>query len=346
MSTSQSPPQQQHTLSAFSYGKDDVRILRIVRDQDHPASHQVVEYRIQCLLSGSSFSTSYTQADNRMIVATDSIKNTLNLLAKRTIGWQILIPEMFALVIVQHFLQTYQHIENVHLEIDQLKWSRITLHNQSINGRSASSSGLASTSTFDPSKQHPHSFVRDGNEKRFVRAIGKRNSSGQPSIDILQSGIRDLVVLKSSGSAFYGFWRDEYTTLPEVQDRIFSTSVECQYDIKLPPKPLQDLLDPSFSDLPSFDTIAQNAVSHILTTFATHSSPSVQATMFQTGQAILNDNEAKSVIRVDLQMPNRHYIPIDLSWAKEENLKEDQAEVFLPSEHPSGLIKATVTRSG
>jgi urate oxidase len=341
MSTSQP----QHTLSAYSYGKDDVRILRLVRDQNDSASHHLVEYKVQCLLSGSSLAPSYTHADNSTVVATDSIKNTLNLLAKRTPGNQILVPETFALVIAEHFLRTYKHIENVHIDIDLLKWTRITL-NDGPNGR-ASSSGLTSTSPFDKSKQHPHSFIRDGNEKRFVRAIGKRDANGQPSIDVLQSGLRDLVVLKSSGSAFYGFWRDEYTTLPEVHDRIFSTSVECQYDIKLPAKPLQDLLNPSTStkDLPPFDTIAQNAISHILTTFATHSSPSVQATMYQTGQAILNDKDSTSVVRVDLEMPNRHYIPIDLSWAKEENLREDQAEVFLPSQHPSGLIKATVTRS-
>lgn len=342
MSTSQP----QHTLSAYSYGKDDVRILRIVRDQNDSASHHVVEYKVQCLLSGSSFAPSYIHADNSSVVATDSIKNTLNLLAKRTPGFQILVPETFAMIIAEHFLRTYKHIENVHIEIDLLKWSRITLNNELIGG-SASSSGLTSTSPFDKSKQHPHSFIRDGNEKRFVRTIGKRDSNGQPVIDVLQSGLRDLVVLKSSGSAFYGFWRDEYTTLPEVHDRIFSTSVECQYDIKLPAKPLQDLLNPSTSekDLPLFDTIAQNVISHILTTFATHSSPSVQATMYQTGQAILNDKHSSSVIRVNLEMPNKHYVPIDLSWAKEENLKEDQAEVFLPSQHPSGLIKATVTRS-
>lgn len=66
--------------------------------------------------------------------------------------------------------------------------------------------------------------------------------------------------------------------------------------------------------------------------------------MYQTGLAILDDVSAKSVTTVELTMPNRHYIPIDLSWAGEENLKEDQAEVFLPSEHPSGLIKAAVKR--
>lgn len=37
-------------------------------------------------------------------------------------------------------------------------------------------------------------------------------------------------VLKTTGSAFENFIRDEYTTLVEVHDRIFSTSVDLTYD--------------------------------------------------------------------------------------------------------------------
>lgn len=66
--------------------------------------------------------------------------------------------------------------------------------------------------------------------------------------------------------------------------------------------------------------------------------------MYKTGVAILDDTHAKALTQVELSMPNRHYIPIDLKWAGIENVKEDEAEVFLPSAHPSGLIKATVVR--
>jgi urate oxidase len=98
------------------------------------------------------------------------------------------------------------------------------------------------------------------------------------------------------------------------------------------------------SSLPPFDAIAGVAFSHVLNTFATHVSPSVQATMYQTGGAILNDAVASSVERVDLMMPNRHYIPVNFAFVGEHEVKDDQHQVFLPSEHPSGLIKASVTR--
>lgn len=195
-----------HKLAISSYGKDDVRILRVIRSKEDPSSQQVVEYAIQCLLSGSSLETSYTQADNSNVVATDSIKNTLNLLAKTISAEQILSPETFGLVIISHFLSTYSHIENVHLEMKQFKWSRIVLE----------------------SGPHKHGFVKDENEIRTVKALGKRDSQGDAVVDSIKGGIKDLVVLKSSGSAFYGFVRDQYTTLAEVNDRIFSTSVECE----------------------------------------------------------------------------------------------------------------------
>lgn len=98
--------------------------------------------------------------------------------------------------------------------------------------------------------------------------------------------------------------------------------------------------------LPPFDAIQKAAISHILTTFCNHSSPSVQATQYNTALAILDDENCSAVSQVSLTMPNRHYIPIDLKWAGLENIKADKAEVFLPSAHPSGLIKATVTRNG
>lgn len=103
----------------------------------------------------------------------------------------------------------------------------------------------------------------------------------------------------------------------------------------LPKLPLDVLVgEKAAASLPPFDDVSRAAVSHILTTFCTHESPSVQATLYITGGKLLDDPSAKAVQTVDLQMPNRHYIPIDLSWAKLENVKADEAEVFLPSAHP------------
>lgn len=196
-----------HKLTSFSYGKDDVRILRIVRDAKDPSHQQIIEYAAQCLLSGDSLLTSYTEADNKNVVATDTVKNTLNLLAKKCSPDEILCPEKYALVIMNHFLTTYPHIAHARVELRQFKWTRIVL---------------------DKTGPHKHSFIKDGNEIHTVTSFAARDSNGKAVVETLKSGIKDLVVLKSSGSAFYGFHRDQYTTLAEVDDRILSTSVECE----------------------------------------------------------------------------------------------------------------------
>ena len=43
------------------------------------------------------------------------------------------------------------------------------------------------------------------------------------------SGLTDLVVLKSTGSEFWGFPRDRYTTLAETTDRILATAVTARW---------------------------------------------------------------------------------------------------------------------
>jgi urate oxidase len=109
--------------------------------------------------------------------------------------------------------------------IEQLRWARIA-----VDG-----------------KAHEHSFLRDGDEKRIVKVEVDDSQGKQKLVGNVSAGINDLLgrrlfslavngaddsretVLKSTGSAFENFIRDEYTTLAEVDDRIFSTSVEVLY---------------------------------------------------------------------------------------------------------------------
>ncbi|UZJ54863.1 hypothetical protein CBS101457_004183 [Exobasidium rhododendri] len=311
-----------HQLSSYSYGKTDVRLMRIVRDAKDPSQQQIIEYAVQTLLSGPALDTSFTKGDNSLVVPTDTVKNTTNILAKKCSPEEILCPEKFALVIINHFLTRYDHVKNVEVEIKRFKWSRIVL---------------------EKGGPHKHSFVKDGDEIRTVKASGFKDISGKAFCSEVKGGIRDLVVLKSSGSAFYGFWKDENTTLVPVNDRCFSTSVECEYTTLIPNEPLSDLLKTP-SKLPPFCKTFRAVTEHILSTFCNHSSPSVQNTMYRTALAILDDPVASAVADVRMSMPNRHYIPVDLKYAGLENTKEDKAEIFYPSAHPSGLINATVTR--
>lgn len=311
-------------LDSFSYGKSLVRLLRVVRSEADPSYHDIIEYTVQTLLSGPALDTSYTEGDNSLVVATDSQKNTIHYFAKTLPGATVLCPEAYALHLGNHFLVTYPHITTCTVDVVAHKWSRIA-----VDG-----------------KPHPHSFQRDGEEKRTVFLHVAKPTPETPGTEAkivqLVAGIKDLLVLKSSGSAFHTFLRDEYTTLKEVQDRVFSTSVTCRYSLGLEDQALSTILK---SPLPNFETIAASVLAHTLKTFSTHSSASVQATLYLMCTNILSDAANGLVKDVEYELPNKHYVPINLDWAKLQNTTEETAEVFLPQADPSGLIKAKVKRA-
>jgi urate oxidase len=215
----------------------------------------------------------YTKADNSVVVATDSVKNTIYIKAKQH---PVTPPELFASILGTHFVETYAHITTAHVKIVTHRWTRMT-----IDG-----------------KPHPHSFYRDGAETRNVEAVIRKGAG----IDI-RSAIAGLLVLKSTGSQFHGFVRDEFTTLPEVWDRILSTEVDCGWAWR------------TFSGLsavkaavPRFDQAWAAARGITLKTFAEEDSPSVQNTMYKMSTRILS--AVPDVETVDYSLPNKHYFTV------------------------------------
>jgi urate oxidase len=237
-------------------------------------------------------------------------------------------PELFASILATHFIETYTHIHAAHVKVITHRWTRIT-----IDG-----------------KPHPHSFIRDGAETRNVEAIAREGSG-----ITIRSGIAGLLVLKSTGSAFHGFIRNEYTTLPEVWDRILSTEVDCGWTWK------------TFAGLyavkqsvPLFDQAWQASRDITIKTFAEDDSASVQNTMYKMCDQILG--AVPDVAAVDYSLPNKHYFEIgtfypqcrrfsvrltlksDMSWHKGLKNTGRDAEVYAPQSNPNGLIQCTVTR--
>ncbi|KAG8804881.1 hypothetical protein FRC18_007000 [Serendipita sp. 400] len=68
-----------------------------------------------------------------------------------------------------------------------------------------------------------------------------------------------------------------------------------------------------------------------------------QATLYKMASDIIRKNP--SVSSVSYKLPNKHYIPVDLSYMNLDNLKPGDAEVFCPVAAPSGYITATVSRA-
>lgn len=117
------------------------------------------------------------------------------------------------------------------------------------------------------------------------------------------SGISGLLVLKSTGSQFHTFLQDEYTTLPEVWDRILSTEVECSWAWKIFPN-----LAAVQAAVPKFDKAWEDARTITMRTFAEESSPSVQNTMYKMCEYILK--AVPEIDSVEYTLPNKHYFEI------------------------------------
>lgn len=171
-------------------------------------------------------------------------------------------------------------------------------------------------------KAHGHAFWRDGEEKRVVKTEIVKKGEGLEGT--VKAGLLDLLVIKTTGSAFENFVRDEFTTLVEVNDRIFSTAVDLEYtfagpvSISLTPdgKVVEESLTKVKGAL-DFDTVAKRAREITLRLFAEDESASVQATLYKMGVAIVE--EFKQVEEVRYALPNKHYVPVDMKYINVDN---------------------------
>lgn len=268
-------------LTSSSYGKGNVKFLKVHKDSNDPNKQDVLEANVQVLLRGN-FDISYTKADNSTIVPTDTIKNTILVEAHNADVYPI---EKFASHLVKHFTKKYLQVEGVEVTITQKLWGRYTLSDKSL---------------------HPHSFKDNGPETRSTY-LNYDKKSDKVS---LSSSIKGLTLLKSTGSMFYGFNQCDYTTLKPTNDRILSTDVDCTYSF--------DTTLEKLSNLP-FD-LAYSSVRQItLDLFALENSPSVQATMYNMSKKILET--VPEISSVSYQLPNKHYILFDLGWKGLKNDK-------------------------
>lgn len=201
------------------------------------------------------------------------MKNTVYILAKQH---PVTPPELFGAIVGTHFIDSYEHIHSAHVKVIVHRWTRMV-----VDG-----------------KLHPHSFLRDGSETRSVEATVNKGKGIS-----IRSAIAGLLVLKSTGSAFHNFIRDEYTTLPEVYDRILSTEVDCGWTWNT-----YGGISDVESAVPQFDEAWEIARKITLETFATDSSASVQNTMYKMCEQILA--AVRLVDAVDYSLPNKHYFEI------------------------------------
>lgn len=291
-------------LSQTSYGKSRIRLVRVTRHgdpstrsgssraQSRDDRHELRDFTVAVAFEGS-YDTSYTEGANADVLPTDTMKNTVYALAARDGVGE---PEAFGIALGRHFIERNPKLQRASIDLLDHGWSRITVGD----------------------RDHGRAFVRRGPEIRTARVVTDRSGAS------ITAGITDLIIMKTSHSAFAGFPRDEFTTLPETNDRLFVTSLTTTWTYS----------EPDVEFAPIFRSVRRT----LLEAFAEHDSLSVQHTLYAMGESVLESID--SIASISLEMPNRHHLPIDLTKFGMEN----RNEVFVATEEPHGLIKATISR--
>ena len=184
-------------LAETAYGKSSVRLVKVSRHGDR---HDLTDLTVAIRFEGD-YDRSYTDGDNRDVLPTDTMKNTVYALAA---DHSVDAPEAFGQLLARHFLDRNERLRKVRVDVTEQAWGRIVIG----------------------AREHGQAFVRQGAELRSASVQGQRDHLS------IGAGITDLVILKSAQSKFAGFMRDELTTLPDATDRLLATAMTATWQYR------------------------------------------------------------------------------------------------------------------
>jgi urate oxidase len=279
-------------LSDLSYGKSRIRLTKVTRQADR---HEIRELTIDIELEGD-FASSYTSGDNRLILPTDTMKNIAYAIAREH---PLDSLERFGIDLAAHFLDQHAHVSAATVRLAEHPLERIAV------------AGMA----------HPHAFLGTRSERRMCTI--RRSRTGRR----VESGLDGLFLLKTAESAFTGFLRDRYTTLPETSDRILATVLEAQW-----------LYAATGSGL-DWNSAHDLIRGTLLAAFAGHASLSAQHTLHAMGTAAIE--ACPAVEQITLAMPNKHRVLVALEPFGLDN----PGAVFVATDEPHGMIRGTLRRA-
>ncbi len=276
-------------LGANRYGKAAIRIVRVGRDT---TPHRLRDITVAVALEGE-FTSAHTDGDNSLVVATDTMKNTAYAFAAEHLDGSI---EDYASALGTHFLENDQ-VDRAFVNVREHGWRPIAVGGAPV----------------------PDAFVRAGEGTRVATVMAGRDGT------VVEAGIEDLVVMKTTRSGFEGFPRDRFTTLPDTSDRIMATKLTAIWTY-------------GAADL-DLDAAWTAIHATLLEVFADHDSPSVQTSIWVMAKAMLERHEELDEVRMVL--PNLHHWTVDL---ERFGIANDRL-VYVSTTEPYGLIEATVRRS-
>jgi urate oxidase len=177
-------------LTHTAYGKSQVRLVQVLRRGDR---HDLYDFAVSIRFEGN-YGASYTDGDNRDVLPTDTMKNTVYAIAAQH---AVHDPEPFGIRLAQHFLDRNPPLQCVTIDIVEHHWRRVEIGE----------------------REHGQAFMRRGPDTRVASIVAARTGV------TVDAGIDGLLIMKTAKSAFSGFARDEFTTLAETRDRLLATSM-------------------------------------------------------------------------------------------------------------------------
>jgi urate oxidase/2-oxo-4-hydroxy-4-carboxy-5-ureidoimidazoline decarboxylase len=272
------------------YGKADVIAYRLNRDGIvAPGASPVFGANVTMLIYGEAFWPTYSTGDNTGLIATDSMKNFVQREVMNYAGADL---EGCCRFLGDKFLATYPQVEGVQVSAADIPYAP-----------------LAGSSV---------AFMPSGPERATARVEIKRDS-----IVEVASGIVGLKLLRLGGSAFHGFVRDEYTTLPNITNRPLHMWLDLEWTYT----------EPSAGFSSGAVTAAVRRMVHEV--FDGFESGSIQQVIYQIGTRMLA--ELAVVAEVNLEANNR-------TW---DTIAEqgDVLGVYTEARPPVGVLGLRLTRA-
>ncbi|WP_307847714.1 factor-independent urate hydroxylase [Metabacillus bambusae] len=191
------------------YGKGDVYVYRtnvkpltglrkIPESNVIERNNNIFGWNIKIEVGGEQLFSSFSEGDNELIVATDSMKNFIQ---KHLAYYNGRTIEGFLAFVAERFLDTYPQMDSIKLSGVETPFMPTT--------------SLINENTQESKLVYNHSR----NEQAVASLFAKKNESNSLEIMEHSSGIQALQLIKISGNSFAGFIRDEYTTLSEDNNR-------------------------------------------------------------------------------------------------------------------------------
>jgi urate oxidase len=208
--------------------------------------------------------------------------------------------EDYGVALARHYVDDVEPVVGALIEIEEFAWQRVLID------------GV----------EHDHTWVRRGQEVRLAAVTVEGKGADQQTWVL--GGLKDLVILKSTGSEFAGFLEDPYTILVPTHDRVMATSLTAKWRF-------------TRTDV-NWETTYDGVKQILVKRFAEVHSLALQQTLYEMGKAVLE--EFDSIAEVRLSAPNKHHFVYDLSPFGLEN----PGEVFHADDRPYGLIQASVVR--